>query len=1073
MSTPVNFGWYESLLTSGLKANFPPELSPEYVVQEGLDAIALREVLLLHLQKLIQGSLEDKKVEEQIHLAGLLLENLGTEEFDLKHELPLWNQDTKDQLAWLLRAVLDPKQYLASDSKKLVNSHLPRTGFSLSELFSGSQKGLSLDDELRREISTATRVDVLVSFIRWSGLRLLRKALYEAGERNIPVRILTTTYLGATEQKAIEELANLPSTEIRISYNQKRGRLHAKGWVFARGQQLGTAYVGSSNLSRDALQDGLEWNLKITQRQNALVYRRITDTFEGLWQDPEFEHFELKRDLQRLSQALNAAKATSDSVRLRDLPPDLQAQVREHFAASSDSTNSSTPLETIRPFPFQEEALERLRAERNLHGRRRNLVVLPTGSGKTMLAAFDYERICKELGRRPRLLFVAHRREILVQARSTFARVLKDPEFGALWTGDEKPLEWTHLFASVQTIQSYKDEFVLRWPNLDWFEYLVIDEAHHGSADSYQFLLQQVKPLYLLGLTATPERMDGQVISVDFDGCFASEMRLHDGISKNLLCPFHYFGVADGMPDLSGVPWRNGRYVTNDLEHSFLNHRYVESVLQALTRIVSDVNFVHALGFCCSRRHAEFMAESFHSAGLRAAVLTSDSPIGERSSVLRDLEQGRIQYLFSVDLFNEGLDVPVVDTVLFLRPTESLTVFLQQMGRGLRYCPGKEVLTVLDFVSQANKDYDFIHKFSAMLGAGSRHLRTQMDQGYPDLPPGCAIQLEKKAQEIILQHIARQIPSNHQKMIQLIKGSGILDVGEFLKNYPIAPEQLLRIGGLWYQMQRGLESKQEESLCRFVREIALQATSTHQMESWEASLEAHEPFTQGTASDWLCQEWSAYSGDEWETPQAMWNWLLSDSDRREEILWWIRRQRNLTEVLEQPVPSKTKVQWGDLRIFGAYTQKGIKWTLGHARWNKTDVSQSGVERLSNGDGTTHAWILYVNVRKSEKEFSRNTLYQDWAVSHEIFQWESPNNWVQQTGQGKRFLDEIMTEIPVLLFVREAKRDEWRRLIPYTFLGPVSIVLGSVKDERPIGMRFRLTQPMPTAFFRKVCMEMVA
>ena len=202
MSTPVNFGWYESLLTSGLKANFPPELSPEYVVQEGLDAIALREVLLLHLQKLIQGSLEDKKVEEQIHLAGLLLENLGTEEFDLKHELPLWNQDTKDQLAWLLRAVLDPKQYLASDSKKLVNSHLPRTGFSLSELFSGSQKGLSLDDELRREISTATRVDVLVSFIRWSGLRLLRKALYEAGERNIPVRILTTTYLGATEQKA-------------------------------------------------------------------------------------------------------------------------------------------------------------------------------------------------------------------------------------------------------------------------------------------------------------------------------------------------------------------------------------------------------------------------------------------------------------------------------------------------------------------------------------------------------------------------------------------------------------------------------------------------------------------------------------------------------------------------------------------------------------------------------------------------------------------------------------------------------------------------------------------------------
>jgi len=240
----------------------------------------------LHLQKLIQGSLEEKNVEQQIHLAGLLLDQLGTDEFDPRKEVPLWYQNAKEQFAWLLRAVLDPKICVASDATKLIDSRLPRTGFSLSELFSGSQKGLSLDDELRREISTASSVDVLVSFIRLSVLRLLRKALHEAGERNIPVRVLTTTYLGATEQKAIEELARLPNVEIRISYNQKRGRLHAKGWVFARGQHLGTAYVGSSNLSRDALQDGLEWNLKITQRQNALVYRRIMDTFEGLWQDP-------------------------------------------------------------------------------------------------------------------------------------------------------------------------------------------------------------------------------------------------------------------------------------------------------------------------------------------------------------------------------------------------------------------------------------------------------------------------------------------------------------------------------------------------------------------------------------------------------------------------------------------------------------------------------------------------------------------------------------------------------------------------------------------------------------------
>jgi hypothetical protein len=600
---------------------------------------------------------------------------------------------------------------------------------------------------------------------------------------------------------------------------------------------------------------------------------------------------------------------------------------------------------------------------------------------------------------------------------------------------------------------------------------VVIDEAHHGTAESYQMLLQVLKPKILLGLTATPERMDGESIADDFHGTFAAEMRLHDGISKNLLCPFHYFAIAEGMPDLSQVQWRGGRYVSNDLESHVLNQGYLQSVLAALHRNLAKPHQVHAIGFCCTRKHAEFMADGFQKAGLRAEVLTGESKTEERRAILSALEQGKIQYLFSVDLFNEGLDIPVLDTVLFLRPTESLTIFLQQLGRGLRYCPGKDVLTVLDFVSQSHRDYDFSHKFTAMLGKGKSSIGQEVSTGFPSLPPGCAIQLEKQAQEIILQHIARQIPSNHKKMVELVKNSGCTSLEDFFKHYAIAPEQLLKHGGLWTQIQRGVDSPEEDSLCRFVRDIALQVTSTHQLQQWEDALEAREEFSPGRGSDWLCQEWKAYTNNQWTQGEDMWAWLLADADRCNEVLWWLRRQKDSTEVLEIPIGQN--LSWKHLRIFGSYTQKGIKWTLGRARFEKSDVSQTGVERLARNDNSTEAWILYVNVKKSEKEFSRSTLYQDWALTESLFQWESPNNWVQSKGQGKRFLDEIQAGVPVLLFVRESKRDEWGRLVPYTFLGPVTLETGSIEEERPISMRFVLPHPMPMAFFRRVCMEMVA
>lgn len=327
-SPTLPFGWHETLLTESVLKRLPPALADEFVHREGLNAETLRGFLTLHLQKLITGSFEDLDVAGQIGLCQKLLAHLETSEGNALEELPHWNHDAKEPLAWLLRALLDPSLHEAKQARDLSEARLPRTGFSFSELFTGSSRSLSLDDELRREILTAQRIDCLVSFIRWSGLRLLLPSLEAAAQSGTQIRVLTTTYLGATEQKAIEELAKLPGAQVRISYNQSRGRLHAKGWIFGRATQLG---------------DGLEWNLKITQRQNELVYRRIHDTFEALWEDAEFEPFDATRDADRLREALNNAQFTRDAVRLRDMPPDLQAQVRDHFARGNPVRKIAAP----------------------------------------------------------------------------------------------------------------------------------------------------------------------------------------------------------------------------------------------------------------------------------------------------------------------------------------------------------------------------------------------------------------------------------------------------------------------------------------------------------------------------------------------------------------------------------------------------------------------------------------------------------------------------------------------------------------------------------------------------------
>ena len=453
----------------------------------------------------------------------------------------------------------------------------------------------------------------------------------------------------------------------------------------------------------------------------------------------------------------------------------------DRLQAALDAENTPGAIPTpfrlsvhVEPKPFQLEMLEALDAERH-RGHFRNLVVAPTGTGKTWVSAFDYARLRKT--GYERLLFVAHRNEILQQSQEVFRLVLDDPVFGERFIAGERPVRWDHVFASIQSLSRAIDQL-----DPTQFDVVIVDEFHHAEADTYRRLFEHLEPKVLLGLTATPERADGKEILHWFDERVATEMRLWEALDQGLLCPFHYLGVGDGT-DLRGVGFQRGRYMASELEGVLTgDHIRARRILESVNEWVLDPSKMRALGFCVGIHHAQFMAEQFNEAGLPSIALDADTNAETRSEAVRRLRRGELRAIFTVDIFNEGVDIPEVDTILLLRPTESATVFLQQLGRGLRWAAGKSVLTVLDFIGQAHADYRFDIRFRAMVGGTRRQVERALETGFPLMPPGCAIRLDEIAQEIVLENLRSSIRSTRRALVDDLRGlPATTSLAEFLE----------------------------------------------------------------------------------------------------------------------------------------------------------------------------------------------------------------------------------------------------------------------------------------------------
>ncbi len=595
-------------------------------------------------------------------------------------------------------------------SERWLNGLVRRKVTPPARLFTGEPEHPFLP-QLCQSIARADEIDLTVSFVKTTGLRLLLPDLHDALARSLAhsrpparVRILTSDYLGITDPEALRLLILLQEQGASVRIFESNGHsFHMKAYLFAHfpdsGALHGTVFIGSSNISRQALTDGLEWNYRIDYPGDD-GFLEARARFEALFRHP---------------RTVALSDAWIDAYEARRQPPPR--------SIAPGSTETEPPPS---PTPIQREALAAL-AQTRQAGYRRGLVVLATGLGKTWLAAFDAE----QLGAR-RVLFVAHREEILTQAAETFVRIRPRTRVG-FYMGQLRDIQVDVLCASVQTLSRtvHLERFAPQH-----FDYIVIDEFHHAAAPTYRRLLAYFSPQFLLGLTATPDRSDQSDILTLCDDNLVFTCHLFAGIEAGLLAPFHYYGIWDASVDYREIPWRNGRFDPDTLSNKLATLARARHAIKQWRKHAQQ----RTLAFCVSVRHAEFMAEHFLREGIAAAAVYAGSRLA-RGEALEQLADARLQVIFSVDLFNEGVDLPAIDTVLMLRPTESKILFLQQLGRGLRKAAGKERLVVLDFIGN---HHSFLHKPQALALAGTHYpqlaeFARKLEAHRVALPEGCFI----------------------------------------------------------------------------------------------------------------------------------------------------------------------------------------------------------------------------------------------------------------------------------------------------------------------------------------------
>ncbi|MGB8020535.1 MAG: DUF3427 domain-containing protein [Candidatus Nanopelagicales bacterium] len=1023
----IELGIYEDLLTSAFENHLrrlTAHAGPAAVVpvtrplhnSEAADRFALH--VATAVRRALSRQPDEQRAATSSRVVTALLRQLQAEvaTYDSQSELP-------DVHATVLTGIVR-----RNPDGSIPKLSAPITPLLDTTVLTNSKQDQNMFAHLKSEIRSASGVDAIVAFIRRTGIAPLLPELRRQRESGHRLRILTTIYTNSTEVEALEQLAEA-GAEIRVSYDTSSSRLHAKAWIFHRPARAATAFVGSSNATHTALDEGMEWNVRLSQRRNPDAVDKMAHVFDSYWESTDFVPF----DAVEFRSRVEAMGRPMEELQFLD----------------------------ITAHPFQERMLEQLRVARAA-GHHHNLLVAATGTGKTVMAALDYKHLRGTLPR-ARLLFVAHREEILDQSLRTFRHVLGDAAFGEKWVGAYRPQDFEHVFASIQSLNANK------LANLDptHFDVVIVDEFHHAAATSYERLLRHLKPRELLGLTATPERADGLSVLDYFDGRIAAEMRLWDAIAEGRLVPFQYFAIHDGT-SLVEVPWRRGRgYDVEALSNVFTSDDAWARLVIRKTAEIANTTTMRAMGFCVSVSHAQFMAERFSRAGIPSVAVWGDSPEHERRRALTDLRAGRVRAVFSVDLFNEGVDIPHIDTLIMLRPTESATLFLQQLGRGLRRTEGKPVCTVLDFISQHRKEFRFDLKMRALIGGGSRRdLERNVEQGFPNLPPGASATMDPVAQRIILDSIRSALPTRWPQIAAELKALAAAGHPPTLRNF-------LTHTGLDLETVYGSNRCFSDLLA--AAELPVAADGPHERtlrRSIGRLLHIDDSDRVGVYQSLL----SGGRPDVAALPERdrrLWRMLVSQVTDQQltrdttlqqatDLLWTHPQVRveigqlldvRANQIDHEHLPLSDAPNW-PLLVHARYTRIEIQAALGdEAQAAKAPAWREGVRWLSD----ERVDALLVTIDKAGGNFSPTTAYHDYAMTPTMFHWESQSTTSPESPTGQRYQNHVRWGSRVLLFARmlPTDRDFW-------FLGPASYA--SHEGSRPMAIVWRLAHPIPADLY---------
>lgn len=939
----------------------------------------------------------------------------------------------------------------------------PTTPLTDSELIVPNGKSPQLGCEIKHELKSCESADWLVSFIKIKAIRgfydQLKAFCNQANSDGSPrLRIATTTYVGATDAEALRLLFELPNTQVKVCFNSSVTRLHAKAYIFRRKTQFGSAYIGSANLSSAALNTGLEWTVKVSQQEIPHLWERAISEFEHSWNDPDFEEC-TANDLPRITEALKKSKIS---------------YVPAIPAVNGDFERIAFHAE---PHTYQRKMLDELMAERE-HGQHRHLIVSATGTGKTYVAAFDYAQLTRVLGRGPKLLFLVHRTQIIREAREKYRIVLEQGNFGAILT-EKEHADSTQLRQCFCTVQSWKTRIKDFFPK-DFFDVIVMDECHHTAAKSYTEILNYYKEIIdngktdLLGLTATPFRGDGEDIRPFFGGDFTHELSLAEAIEHNHIVPFTYFGIDDDT-DFSGVDWTKKKESAVQVERQLLrNQRHLDNITDNIYKYVADIANMRAIGFCAGIEHARVVAKHLNDKGISSVVLTGESTQTERDNAIHDMEliPPKIQAILTADLFNEGVDIPCVNTSFMLRPTNSPLVFVQQLGRGLRKAPlqyGKDDLLVLDFVGNHNERYlGFVQRFRSLSTRPDIPLQKQIKDGMPFLPAGCSVSLTQQGQEKVLKNI--------KKVMDAMKG-------QVLKRFLI---QTIRDANERLSLKTLIESISAESAAPIFGVGTPSTLYEEAVNSKTSDIDVGNPFNSLAQNDsplmidyWtkvLTGNTADMSGEDIRIAKFF---LLTSFDSRVRLentdeKWnEFAGNKGLLKDLQEffhwrtshisPMKSKVFPQYTSrfLELHRTYNAQQISAALGRA--GGVIMCGTDFNRERNVD------TFFITRIKDEKDFSPTTMYEDYAKTPAIFHWQSPGRTTIASSEGQRYITNASKK---MLFLRQTKRTrlDITGIYPigsmsasYVFLGPVSKVL-SHEGEKPISFDFELEYAMPANVF---------